>query len=64
MEKSDIISHEAPGTVISDRKTLLVKTGNGVVSLLSIQPENKKVMMAKDFLNGQKLLTKGDVFNT
>ena len=64
MEKSDIISHEAPGTVITDRKTLLVKTGNGVVSLLSIQPENKKVMMAKDFLNGQKLLTKGDVFNT
>ncbi|PKK86948.1 MAG: methionyl-tRNA formyltransferase [Tenericutes bacterium HGW-Tenericutes-8] len=64
MEKSDIISHEAPGTILSDRKALLVKTGNGVVSLLSIQPENKKVMMAKDFLNGQKLLVKGDVFNT
>ena len=58
MEKSDIISHEAPGTVISDRKTLLVKTGNGVVSLLSIQPENKKSHDGQRLLNGQKVAYK------
>lgn len=63
IEISDIISHEEPSTVVKDKKELLVKTRNGVVSLLRIQPENKKVMMASDFLNGQKLLAKGDVFN-
>lgn len=63
IEKSDIISHEEPSTVIKDKKELLVKTGNGVVSLLLIQPENKKIMTASDFLNGQKLFAKGDVFN-
>lgn len=63
IEKSDIISHEEPGTILKTKKVLLVKTKDGVLSLIKIQPENKKIMMARDFLNGQKLLFEGDKFN-
>ena len=59
IEKSDIISHEEPSTVVKDKKELLVKTRNGVVSLLRIQPENKKkMMMASDFFKWSKAITK------
>lgn len=61
--KSDIISSGVPGEILSDKKRLLIQAKDGVVELIKIQPENKKIMLAKDFLNGQKLFTKGDIVN-
>jgi len=58
--KSDIILDGVPGEILSDKKRLLIRCSDAVVELIKIQPENKKVMLAKDFLNGQKLFVKGD----
>lgn len=63
MKKSDIIVTGKPGEIISDRKELIVCTADGAVSITKIQPENKKIMATTDFLNGQKILKKGDIFN-
>ena len=63
IEKSDIISSAMPGEVISIHKTLLVKTQDGVIRLKVIKPEGKKLMKDSDFLNGQKIINKGDIFN-
>lgn len=61
--KSDIIMDGVPGEILSDKKRFYVKAKDGVIELLKIQPENKKVMLARDFLNGQKLFIKGDIVN-
>jgi len=39
---------------LTDQKELAVQTGNGIMILKTIQPEGKKPMSAKDFLNGHK----------
>ena len=41
-----------PGQVKVLNKSLLVGTGNGVLELLEVQPENKAKMDAKSYLNG------------
>lgn len=63
IEKSDIIISGMPGEILSDKKELLVKSADGTLSITKLQPQNKKVMAATDFLNGQKILKKGDIFN-
>lgn len=51
-----------PGTVdIVDRKRLFVKTGDGSVELLSVQPNGKRPMTPAEFLNG-KSVKPGDHF--
>jgi methionyl-tRNA formyltransferase len=42
---------------------LFVKTGKGELQLLQVQPATKKIMNAKDFVNGYQLKT-GDSFST
>jgi len=37
---------------LTDQKELAVQTGNGILILKTIQPEGKKPMSARDFLNG------------
>ncbi len=59
--KSDIILSGVPGEILSDKKHLYIRCQDAVVELIKIQPENKKIMMARDFLNGQKLFVKGDI---
>ena len=48
-----------PGHVVAVKSgrhgRLLVKTGDGVLELLELQPENKKLMKAHDFLNGYRI---------
>lgn len=61
--KSDIILDGVPGEILSDKKHFYIRCSDAVVELIKIQPENKKVMLAKDFLNGQKLFVKGDKIN-
>ena len=61
--KSDIISTGVPGEILSDKKRFYIQALDSAVELIKIQPENKKIMEAKDFLNGQKLFVKGDIVN-
>jgi methionyl-tRNA formyltransferase len=62
-QKGDIIDHKAvPGTILSLKKKLIVKTCDGSIELLEIQIPGKKVMATKDFLNGQNIMQVGDVF--
>ena len=42
------------GTIVIDKKTLCVMTGNGLLQIDELQPAGKKRMAAKDFLNGNK----------
>ncbi len=50
----------APGTVLSLDGTIEVACQTGSIRLLTVTPEGKKSMAAKDFINGRKL-TLGDV---
>ena len=44
------------------KKRLFVKTVNSAVEIIEIQPENKKVMTAVEFINGMRLI-EGDFFS-
>jgi methionyl-tRNA formyltransferase len=61
--KNDIIdiSH-APGTVLSIKNQLIIKTLDGAIEIREIQAPGKKKMNIKDFLNGQNILKINDVF--
>lgn len=49
-------SKEMPGTIISTAGGVIsVATGEGILNLLSVQPENKKQMTASDFINGHQV---------
>jgi methionyl-tRNA formyltransferase len=37
------------------KKRLLAGTGNGILEILELQPENKKKMDALSFINGYRL---------
>ena len=50
-----------PGTVLSLKKQVLIKTLDGAVALNKILVPGKKVLDAKDFVNGQKILKEFDV---
>lgn len=47
--------------ILVSKNELLVKTGDGIISIIEIQPENKAKMKIKDFLNGFKI-TEGELF--
>jgi methionyl-tRNA formyltransferase len=60
---SDIIdSNEAVGTVLETRKKLVIKTLDSAIEILEVQIPGKNKMSVKDFLNGQSIIHKGDVF--
>jgi len=61
--KSDIISSMKPGTVISIDKELHIKTLDGAVRILELSEQGKKRMSDSAYLNGQKLISKGDTVN-
>ena len=53
----------ANGTVVKcDKNELLVKVKDGIISILSIQPQNKKMLAIKAFLNGNNLIHLNDQF--
>ena len=51
---ADETTTEAPGTILLHRKNrLMIACGEGtVIELLTVQPTGKKVMQARDFING------------
>ncbi len=51
-----------PKEIISLDKTIKVKTCDGAIDLIEIQVEGKKRCLVKDFLNGQKIMKKHDLF--
>lgn len=52
-----------PGTVLSLKKAVLIKTLDGAVYLQKLLLPGKKIMDAKDFVNGQRLLKENDVIS-
>lgn len=57
MAKGELVSNKLPGTVIHEsEKGLDVATGDGVLRILQLQPEGKRMMSVSDFLNAQSLL--------
>lgn len=54
-------SKEKPGTVLSLKKQVLIKALDNAVSLDLILVPGKKMISAKDFVNGQKILKEFDV---
>jgi len=62
VDSSDHVIIGEPGTIeVVDRKRLFVKTQEGSVELLLLQPEGKRPMSPAEFLNG-KTITTGDRF--
>ncbi len=63
MKKSDIITSAKSGEVLNIKQSLTIKTKDGAVDILELQEQGKRKMFIKDYLNGQKTITKGDVAN-
>ncbi len=45
----------APGLIIKANNEIVVSTGKGLLKILSIQPEGKKEMTAKEFILGRRI---------
>ena len=57
-------SHEQPGTIrITSDQHLFIRTNDGEIQLMKVQPATKQVMSAKDFINGYQLKT-GEYFSS
>ncbi|MCI9653833.1 MAG: methionyl-tRNA formyltransferase [Acholeplasmatales bacterium] len=54
-------SSTPPGTIISLKKKILIKAATDAVSLELVLLPGKKMISAKDFVNGQKILQEFDV---
>lgn len=48
-------SNKEPGTIIESTKELIIKTGDGAISVKEIQAPGKRAMRIDDFLRGNKL---------
>lgn len=59
-KKHDIISKEAPKTILSTDKELVIKTADGALSILTLQQQGKQKMNILNYLNGQRIFKKGD----
>lgn len=61
-EAQEVPPNLVPGAVFrADKKGLLVQTGEGALRILSLQPEGKKMMDAKSFMNGSHV-TEGELW--
>ena len=55
---------DKPGTIVEASKDkLLVNTGNGIIRINELQPAGKRVMNARDFINGYRV-KKGNSYGT
>lgn len=58
---SNVPQNISPGTIIEMSDSVTVKTKDGYLNIYRLQPENKKIMNAKDWVNGARV-TIGDRF--
>ena len=57
-ELARVEQREAAGTVVhADDDRFIVRTGDGTIRLLELQPEGKRRMLAREFLSGHHLAT-------
>lgn len=59
--QADISQSVPPGTIIKISDCLKLKTGNGYLNIYKLQPENKGIINAKDWINGARAKV-GDKF--
>ncbi len=52
---------ESPGTVLSTKKRIVLKTQDSAIELLEVLYPGKKMLSGKDFSNGQKIFIDGDI---
>ena len=57
----EYLGNELPGTILSIKKEILIKTKDGAISLELVQMPGKKIITGKEFSNGQKLFNVGQV---
>ncbi len=58
IENSLELKDELPGKIVSvENDCLVVSCSNGLMSILSCQPESKKALLVKDFINGYQVKT-------
>jgi len=58
------ITETSPGTIyVTDKKEIMVKTGEGVILLKTVQPANKQQMDIKAFINGYRIETGDRLFS-
>lgn len=61
--KAEALEGDAqPGLVVKAKNELIVGTGQGLLRVLLIQPESKKIMIAKEFISGRKIDEGVDLF--
>ena len=61
-QKSDIIVSTIPGVIRIEGKKIYVSTLDGSIELLTVQQQGRKILSAKDFLNGQNIIQNNDKF--
>ncbi|WP_353683943.1 methionyl-tRNA formyltransferase [Thermodesulfovibrio sp. 3907-1M] len=62
--KAEVLEGVAsPGIIVKAKNELIVGTGSGLLRILLIQPEGKKVMTAKEFISGRKINEGVDSFS-
>ena len=62
-EAEEVIDNSdlAPGTIISLKKQVLIKAKDNAVKINKILVPGKKILPARDFVNGQKILKELDI---
>lgn len=62
--KTEVLEGNASaGLIVKAKNELIVGTGNGLLRILLIQPEGKKIMTAKEFISGRKINENMDSFS-
>ncbi|MDI6864611.1 methionyl-tRNA formyltransferase [Thermodesulfovibrio yellowstonii] len=62
--KTEVLEGNAtPGLIIKAKNELIVGTQEGLLRILLIQPEGKKIMTAKEFISGRKINEGVDSFS-
>ncbi|GLI54310.1 methionyl-tRNA formyltransferase [Thermodesulfovibrio yellowstonii] len=62
--KTEVLEgNAAPGLIIKAKNELIVGTQDGLLRILLIQPEGKKIMTAKEFISGRKINEGMDSFS-
>lgn len=62
--KTEVLEgNAAPGLIIKAKNELIVGTQEGLLRILLIQPEGKKIMTAKEFISGRKINEGMDSFS-
>jgi len=62
--KTEVLEgNAAPGLIIKAKNELIVGTQEGLLRILLIQPEGKKIMTAKEFISGRKINEGVDSFS-